>query len=145
MANKKDHTPTFDSINPTLCVGRRLNALSRVFTKIYSRRLKDAGVTLTQSSIMFAIGKMQSVHQSELGKKLHLERSTVTRDLDRLIKRNYIRKIAHPISPILEMTTEGKAFLEVFTPLWNEAQKEALDILGQEGQEALTILSGLLK
>lgn len=127
-----------------MCVGSRLSKLSRVFNKLYAGHLKEAGVTLTQVTILFSIAGMQPVEQRDIGKFHQLERSTVTRDLERLVERNYIQKTPGGISPILEMTKEGEAFLAVFAPLWAKAQEEALAQLGTEGQKALNTLINIL-
>ena len=143
--NKKDQTSHSELLHPYMCVGSRLNKLSRVFNKLYTGYLKDAGVTLTQTSILFYISGMQPVEQREVGKFLQLERSTVTRDLKRLITRNYIRKTDQGVSPILELTDEGQAFVKVFKPLWEKAQQDALNQLGPDGQQALNTLIQLLE
>ncbi len=128
-----------------MCAGTKIKQLGRVIEKFYAQPLKEAGVTLSQTSILFLIGKFQTLSQSEVGKIRNLERSTVTRDLQRLVDRNYVHKTPHPVSPILELTEEGKVFVETLAPIWQQAQDEAMNYLGEEGQQAMNILASLLK
>lgn len=141
---EKNQIEVIKNLDPHLCVGSRLSKLSRVFNKLYAGHLKEAGVTLSQVTILFSIAGMQPVEQREIGKFHQLERSTVTRDLERLVQRNYIKKTPNGISPTLELTKEGEAFLAVFAPLWAKAQDEALAQLGPKGQQALNTLIDIL-
>ncbi len=131
-----------DNFDSSMCVATRLGKLNRVFAKYYTRSFKELGLTPTQASILFLVHDHGPLQQSELGKRHHLERSTVTRDLVRLVERGYIEKASYPVSPMLGMTEEGKTFLmEKVAPAWKQAQTAALDHLGMEGEEALNRLT----
>ena len=80
---------------------------------------------------------MDELSQSELGKKLDLERSTICRGLARLVKQGYLYKTKVGKSPLIGLTKKGKAFaLEIFEE-WEKGYKQTRDLLGDDGLDAL--------
>ena len=80
---------------------------------------------------------MEELTQSDLGKLLDLERSTICRDLARLVDQGYLYKTKGTKSPLIGLSKKGKDFaLEIFNE-WEKGYKETRDLLGEEGLEAL--------
>ena len=71
-----------------------------------------------------------------------MEKSTVHRNLNRLIKKEYITSDSQKY---LHMTDNGLDFLESVIPHWNEAMEESKKILGKEGEAALSVLLSKLE
>jgi len=104
-----------------------------MFRNYYS----DLNVTNSQSSIFLILLKMGEISQSDLGKLLDLERSTICRDLARLVDQGYLYKAKGGKSPLIGLTKKGEDFaLEIFEE-WEKGYKETRDLLGEEGLEAL--------
>ena len=99
---------------------------------------------MSQLSILMISGKMKSVSQAEMGKMLKLERSTVTRDLKRLVDKGYLIKTGPILRPIIEITDAGAQFTETIIPDWLAATKEANEKLGKSGSDALNLVLGEL-
>jgi len=95
---------------------------------------------MSQLSLLMITGRMKSVSQSELGKMLKLERSTVTRDLKRLIDKGYLIKKGVVNRPIIEITDKGAGYTEKIIPDWHIATQEALVELGEDGEQALNLV-----
>lgn len=68
---------------------------------------------------------------------LALEKSTVSRNLTRLIKNDFLLKNT---SRELIITENGKSLLERIIPSWLKAKAEVAERIGQSGQEALDTL-----
>ena len=80
---------------------------------------------------------MEELTQSDLGKLLDLERSTICRDLTRLVDQGYLYKTKGTKSPLIGLSKKGKEFgLKIFKE-WEKGYKETRDILGEDGLEAL--------
>ena len=72
---------------------------------------------------------------------MHMEKSTVNRNLKRLLDNKLIEKLnIHD----LQITTKGKSLLEEVIPHWDNAMQEIREILEEEGELALnTVLEKL--
>lgn len=92
---------------------------------------------MSQLAILMIVGRMKQVAQAEIGKMLVLERSTVTRDLRRLIEKGYLLKTGINNRPIIEMTDKGALYTTRIIPDWQKATNEANEKLGTKGVEAL--------
>ena len=80
---------------------------------------------------------MEELTQSDLGKLLDLERSTISRDLARLVNQGYLYKTKENKSPLICLSKKGKYFaLEIFNE-WEKGYEESINLLGEEGLEAL--------
>ncbi len=95
---------------------------------------------MSQFSLLMTTGKMLSISQSELGKILKLERSTITRDLKRLVEKGYMIKEGTASRPIISITDKGASYVERIIPDWYKATQEAIRQLGSDGEEALDLV-----
>ncbi len=116
---------------------------NRIVANTFRKHLKPFGITDSQLSILFVVTKAPDVNQKRLSDILYLEKSTVNRNIARLIERNYI---ALDDRLMLSTTQKGLIFLEEVIPHWDMAMKEIRGILGKKGLAAVgTILSQLTK
>jgi DNA-binding MarR family transcriptional regulator len=71
----------------------------------------------------------------EIGKFLQMEKSTLSRNLDRMRNSGWLEILQgeNGRSQRLQMTPQGKKVVEQSLPLWRAAQKEAKQILGEHG------------
>jgi DNA-binding MarR family transcriptional regulator len=83
------------------------------------------------------VSKMENVHQSKIAKMLALEKSSVSRNVKRLLSTGLITTQE---SKELKATNKGKQLMEQLIPAWENAKKEVDEILGEDGQQALELL-----
>jgi DNA-binding MarR family transcriptional regulator len=136
----KKSYPLLEKTDPWICTASKLTLAVRVVNGIYRKHLKKHGVTMSQLSILMVAGKMKKISQSDLGKILRLERSTVTRDLLRLIKSGYLVKSGIKNRPVIEMTDAGAQYIEGIIPDWLAATEEARAKLGDDGEISLNLV-----
>ena len=133
---KKDKDLKFPE-NDSCCPLGLLTLLQRKIGKMFRNHFSELNVTNSQSSIFLILLKMGELPQSELGKLLDLERSTICRDLARLIDQGYLYKAKGGKSPLIGLTKKGEDFaLEIFEE-WEKGYKETRDLLGEDGFAAL--------
>ena len=114
-----------------------LTLLQRKIGKMFSNYFSDLNVTNSQSSIFLILLKMEELAQSDLGKLLDLVRSTISRDLSRLVSQGYLYKRKGTKSPLIGLSNKGKIFaLEIFNE-WEKGYTETRDLLGEDGLVAL--------
>src|SRR5262245_47198963 len=73
------------------CLAGRLRALNRVVTGIYDTELRPHKVRVSQMNVLVAIAAMAPVRAADVCRRLRLDKSTLSRDLDRLLERGWVR------------------------------------------------------
>ena len=136
--------PQLSNVDPKVCMVLNAKMLSRMVEKIYRKYLQSFDITSAQLNILFVVGKHQAIQQSKIGKFLALERSTVSKDLQRLITKTYVIKTGSG-HPTIEITDKGAQFLEHIIPAWYNAQEEMNELLGKREVIGLQKLVSKLK
>ncbi len=121
------------------CIVARLRMLNREVTGLYDDALRPLGVKVSQTNVLTAIAKLQPVSPGMIGKLLRIEKSTLSRNLERLRARGWLRVKSgeDERSHQLEVTAKGRRLLEKALPLWKQAQKDAEELLGKRAVQAL--------
>ncbi|MER6679959.1 MarR family winged helix-turn-helix transcriptional regulator [Streptomyces olivaceoviridis] len=128
------------------CLAVRIRLIGRALTGLYDGALAGHGLTIAQVNLLAALGKTGPCRPSRLGEVLQLERSTVSRNLTLLLKHGWIEALSSDAKGMREvaLTPAGKAKVESVMPEWRKAQREAAELLGATGVDAVhAIASGL--
>jgi len=118
------------------CLATRVRHLERTLTRIYDGALREVGVTGSQLSMMAAIALMGDANAARLGARLELEKSTVSRNLARLVAAGLVTD-----SDGLRLTAAGAETLRTGHAAWRKAQRAAR---AQLGARRLRLLEALL-
>ena len=115
------------------CMAMRFRRLGRLMSNRYNEHLKHHGIDISLVNILFAVAGNPGIHQAEIGKKLILERSTLSRDLQKLKKINLIdtAKVDGYKSLSLHLTKKGKAKVESMKEDWDDIQSQIEDKVGR--------------
>src|SRR5216110_4023448 len=114
------------------CIAVRLRMLNRVTTNIYDNALRPLDLKVGQMNILVAAAKMGTVRPLEVCEYLHLDVSTLSRNVERMKARGWLDVVpdedgrAQPF----ELTPQGRKLLEKAVPAWNEAQQQVTRALG---------------
>ncbi len=114
------------------CVAVRLRMLNRVITNIYDNALRPLDLKVSQMNILVAAAKMGTARPLEVCEYLHLDVSTLSRNVERMKARGWLEVVpaedgrAQPF----QLTPQGRKLLEKAVPAWSEAQREVTRILG---------------
>ena len=121
------------------CLAVRIRMLNRIITNIYDDALRPFGMTTSQGNILTAIDQVGPVKQAELAGYLHIEKSTLSRNLSLMKKRGWVRVLPgeDERSHTVAITARGTKLLEQVLPSWRKAQLAAVEILGDEGAATL--------
>jgi DNA-binding MarR family transcriptional regulator len=128
----KIETPNFDRINPAGCINAKLRRLHRTLNSIYMEKFKPYGIQGSMLSILFIIGKNESVNQKTLAERLVLDPSTMSRDIKKLVNKGWvsISKGDDPRNSLLSITNDGFKLLEEVSPIWEELHHKVETLLG---------------
>jgi len=93
------------------------------------------GVTNSQVSLLFILSKYEGLTQKRLAGIAQLEKSSLHRNLKNLVGAGYVKKSKFPQ---FEISVEGKKLVHDIIPEWEKAMGEIREILGAEGESAIT-------
>ena len=119
----------------TLCMVSNSRMAARAITRRYDAYVRPFGITSTQFSLLGLIIAAGDRTVSGLAEARGFERTTLTRNLDRLEKTGLIssRAAEHGNGRICALTDGGHALVQQLLPLWRKAQAEIRDELGADG------------
>ena len=128
------------------CLAVRVRLIGRTVTAVYDGALEGHGLTIAQLNLLAAVGKAGPCPPSMLGEVLQLERSTVSRNLNLLLRHGWIEAVSSDAKGIREvtLTREGRAKIEAVMPHWRKAQRQAAKLLGSEGVTAVREIASSL-
>lgn len=122
------------------CLCGPLRVLSRAINNLYEEAFRPLGVTAAQYTLLVALARLApDATASRLGRALHLDRSTLSRDLARMESNGWIsRAFSHDRrSPRLALTPAGQSLLAALERAWVAAQGDAADLLGDSLAEQI--------
>ncbi|MBI5847494.1 MAG: winged helix-turn-helix transcriptional regulator [Nitrospirae bacterium] len=129
------------------CIAYRVRLLNRVITGIYDKVLQPFGITINQGSILTMLSLTERASSADIGRALLMEKSTVSRTLDRMKQNGWIsvaRQVDGP-AQVVTVTPKGRKLMAASHGEWEKAQKEAAELLGDDGISAVRLLHGKLR
>lgn len=127
------------------CIGARLRGLSRQVDSVYRKYLEGTNITENQLNIMFALYKTGEIEQIEIGRILNLERSSMSRNLTRLIDQGLIVKNGAINRPLISLTAKGFKKVKDILPNWKLAMKEVHSMLDDKAYAGFNLFEEALK
>ena len=129
------------NFNPRECISGKIMRINRLTGNIFRKHLAPYKVTDSQLSLLFVLTKAGGLTQKQLSDFIYLEKSSLNRNLQRLIDKQYVTRKNFPI---IEITTEGKLFVELIIPEWEKAMADIRHTLGKEGESAINTIHNKL-
>ncbi|MEO0651323.1 MAG: MarR family winged helix-turn-helix transcriptional regulator [Planctomycetota bacterium] len=128
------------------CLGSRARILSRSITRIFDERFRAFDVTGAQLYLLGAIGYFGAKSPSELARALSMDKSTLSRNLQRLVDRRLVAidSSGRGRGQSVDLTEEGGELLLRIQPAWTEAQAQVRELLGVEDAGLLIQLGNRL-
>jgi len=125
------------------CVANQLRMLSRVVTGIYEDELRPLRLKVSQMAILALAEKRGQIQASEISQILHVDASTLSRNLERMRARGWLQQVPgqDERSRPLMLTGKGREILGRAVLAWKRAQAAALRLIGKEGLAALRRLT----
>ncbi len=125
------------------CIATRVRQLSRIITRVYDDALRPHKITASQFTLLTQLAQTDGITAAEIGLDLDIEKSTLSRNLKRLLALGHIDMDppAGRRGRGLHLTPRGQAVIREAYPVWQEAQRRAVEAMGADAQQ---VLDGLL-
>ena len=131
-------TSSIDTISRT-CIAVRLRLLNRVVTKLYDDALRPLGLKASQLNILVLTAKLGLARPGQVCEILQLDASTLSRNVKPLQAHGWVEVVPGEDARVqpFRLTPKGKRLIEKAVPAWEEAQRRASELLGNEGVSLL--------
>ena len=129
---------SIDTIART-CIAVRLRLLNRVVTNLYDNALRPLGLKVSQMNILILTAKLGLARPSQVCDFLQLDTSTLSRNVERMRAQGWLEVVADEDARTqpFRLSSKGKRLIEKAIPAWEEAQRQAEELLGSEGTALL--------
>jgi DNA-binding MarR family transcriptional regulator len=124
------------------CLSTRVRQLSRIVTRVYDDAMRPLGITASQYTLLAQLASRDGITAVEIGYDLDIEKSTLSRNLKRLLALGHI--VMDPPAGRrgrgLHLTAKGMTVLKEAYPIWQQSQNRAMAVLGQDSRTTLDTL-----
>ncbi len=116
------------------CACFNIRKASRVVTQVYEEIMHDTGLRGTQFAVLVVVAVFESITITRLAENLVMDRTTLTRNLKPLVKRQLIEIVtgADRRTRVVQLTDSGHESLRAALPLWKKAQQKITKFMGRE-------------
>jgi DNA-binding MarR family transcriptional regulator len=130
----KATTSSIDRISRT-CIAVRLRLLNRVVTNFYDDALRPLGLKVSQMNILIVTARLGLARPAQVCEILQLGASTLSRNIRPLQAHGWLEVAPEEDARVqpFRLTSRGKRLIEKAVPAWEEAQRKATKLLGDEG------------
>jgi len=117
----------------------RLRVLGRAIAGSYDAALRPLGLTSGQLAILAVLTKAGPMPQARLGEMLVIEKSTISRNIRRMIEAGLVVEddAGKPPRRMISISREGRRTLARAYPMWERAQTRAIEELGHGADQAI--------
>lgn len=124
------------------CHCLNMRRASHSITDYYNSILSPCNINLNQFSLLKNIKKMEPINVSDLAIEMRLDRTTMVRNIKIMEERGYIIDTSPEgtRNRQLQLSDKGNTVLNESITLWNKAQDNVLEYLGEENINILTDL-----
>lgn len=127
---------------------QRLFRINKLYTEKSNHNLKEFNVTRSDMSFLFKLNEMGETTQKDLAESRNLNNATVTRALERLEKKGFVKRVDDEKDKRKKnvfLTHEGKRIINKILKKHNSYKKEIFkDFNENEFHNLMTLLDKLL-
>jgi DNA-binding MarR family transcriptional regulator len=121
------------------CISTRVRQLSRIVTRVYDDALRPLGITASQFTLLTQLAQQDGITAVEIGHSLDIEKSTLSRNLKRLLALGLITMDppAGRRGRGLHLTPKGESVIKQAYPVWMDAQSKTVRTMGPNSRMTL--------
>lgn len=136
-----------ETASPVPCCGDLLREVTRLYARAQREVADCCGTTNTQCHIVIELGRAGALTPSELGRRLQLEKSWISRALDALVQAGIVAKRANAAdarSFVVALTAKGRKRFEELNATLDAQAERVLAALSPEERAIVERALGLL-
>jgi len=110
----------------------KTNTFSRNLTAFFNHRLKSFGLATSYVELMILLKKKGEYSQKALAEDLSLAPSTITRFVNKLEKKEYVKKVRQGREAFVKLTDNGLKVTSEMETVYQSAADELNDFFGEK-------------
>lgn len=128
-----------NAATPQGCTNLKLRQLGRMVSRHYDRYMSSVGLKSTQYALLTCVVKLGPIRPSDLARRLQMDASTLTRNLQPMLARGWLAVGAgeNARSRLIEATAAGRTIRIDGQRAWKAAQTALNNQLGMAQVSAL--------
>lgn len=117
------------------CIAGRLRLLNRVVTNFYDDALRPLGLKVSQLNILIVTARLGIARPAQVCEVLQLDTSTLSRNVERMRAHGWLEVVPEEDARAqpFRLTAQGRRLIEKAAPAWEQAQRQAAELLGDGG------------
>ncbi|MDJ0596205.1 MAG: MarR family winged helix-turn-helix transcriptional regulator [Pleurocapsa sp. MO_226.B13] len=121
------------------CVASQVRQLDRSVSRIYDTQLRPYGLKISQFTILVAIANLGEASPQIISSTLNLEKSTLSRGLERMIKKEWLEASYSDAGRIqtVALTEAGKRQILQASRSWSKAQEQVEQLIEHQDRSVL--------
>jgi DNA-binding MarR family transcriptional regulator len=125
------------------CLAKQLRWSSRIISDFYDQQMRDTKLHANQVTLLAVPYLAGPISINKMAEHLGLDRTTLARNLKLIEQRGLVTiKPGQDLrTRIVTLTPAGQETLVAALPLWEEAQRKTLDMLGAQHVELVKALA----
>ena len=120
------------------CLYFSSNKLARVVGKMAEEEFKITGLSPTYAFLISIVTENSGINQKEIGRKLHMTPSTITRFIDKLESKGLLIRKNDGKNAFIYLTENGSRLQLDINKAWSNLHKRYSEILGVDEVKELT-------
>lgn len=119
------------------CLYFTANSLTRMINKMADEEFKKLGLCTSHAFLLMVVMEKPGINQKDLAKLLNLNQSTVSRFVDTLAAKGYLKKIMQGKKSCAHPTEAAKVLADTVKSAWENFYAKYSEVLGEEGGRQL--------
>lgn len=128
----KDNEKEFSS-----CLHFSTNALARILTNMADEEFVICGLSSSYGFLLMLVNEEPGIRPKEISEKLFLNQSTVTRLVDKMEARGFLKRKVIGRSTAINITKKGTEKLPLIEEAWQNLRKRYTKVLGEKESKNL--------
>jgi Transcriptional regulators len=137
-----NQSTVIEACNLNTCLFFSTTKLARELSRLGDEAFSKTGLSPSHAFLLYVINQSGEIQQKEVGELLHLTPSTITRLIDKLERRGYVKKQAEGKNVCLLATPEGLDQQDEILASWNQLHNDFQNILTEEETAQFLEISG---
>jgi len=121
------------------CLYFTSSRLHRIVTKMVDDEFAICGLPPNGAFLLLAVLEDEGINQKKLGQTLHLQPSTVTRLIEKLVHKGVIYNRVEGRTSLIYTTDKGKALETIIHGCWDRLRVRLNEIMGKAESNELTL------
>lgn len=121
------------------CLYFTASRLHRITTKLVEDEFAKCGLPPNGAFLLLTVLEDEGINQKKLGQTLHLQPSTVTRLIEKLVHKGVIYNRVEGRTSLIYTTDKGKSLEPVIHECWERLRVRVNEILGEQESAELTL------